>query len=177
MIEPHKDTRESLSDLSKLESRNIGCAFILLGWLLVIGIAGAIFLGWQFGPQLIPGFYSWVESHPFLIGIIPGSIVGTFGILVGIWAPAIYIDAQANAQYPGAGAGATLGAMLLGTPIAFLLGPLVGAIGGLVIGMIGNRFLGKSRLLFSIYGAVGGGIAGLVLALIMISYLNSEFGF
>src|SRR5262245_46278244 len=107
------------------------------------------------------------EWPDWITAIILGALTGFVGVLLAIWVPALYVDGQANAQHPGAGAGATLGAMFLGTPLAFVLGPIVGIIGGLVSALLGRWFVRKSPLLIWLLGGIGGLFAGLVAGVIV----------
>jgi MFS family permease len=120
------------------------------------------------------------ERLNWILAIILGALAGFGGILLAIWVPALYVDGQANAQYPGAGAGATLGAMFLGTPLAAVLGPIVGIIGGLIGGLLGSlldRLFGrKSPFLIWLLGAIGGLFAGLVAGVIAILLFFREVG-
>jgi len=117
------------------------------------------------------------EWPDWITAIILGALAGFVGVLLAIWVPALYVDGQANAQHPGAGAGATLGAMFLGTPLAFVLGPIVGIIGGLIGALLGRWFGRKSPLLIWLLGGIGGLFAGLVAGVIVILLFVREFGY
>jgi MFS family permease len=117
------------------------------------------------------------EKQRWVMAILWGALAGFVGVLVAIWVPALYVDGQANAQHPGAGAGATLGAMFLGTPLACVMGPIVGVIGGLIGGLLDRRFGRKSPFLIWLLSGIGGLLAGLVAGVIVILLLVREFGY
>ena len=117
------------------------------------------------------------EWPDWITATILGALAGFVGLLLAIWIPALYVDGQANARHSGAGAGATLGAMFLGTPFAFVLGPIAGIIGGLIGGLLGRWFGRKSPLLIWLLGVIGGLFAGLVAGVIVILLLIREVGY
>lgn len=189
MSEPVVNIPESPPNLSKSDSRTLGCVFfvpivalivylpaILLSpgtslpfpmicFLPIVVIFGIIGI-FSFGPRLLPGFYLWIESHPI---ILYGAISSVCTILIAFWASSIYSDIQAAQRHETLGA--LFVAMFVGTPMAFFIGPVVGAIGGFIGGMIGDRLIGKSRKLFYFYGVIGGGIAGLAAAALLVSLI------
>jgi len=117
------------------------------------------------------------EWPDWMTAIIVGAAAGIVGVLLAIWVPALYVDGQANAQHPGAGAGATLGALFLGTPLAFGLGPIVGIIGGLIGAWLGRWFGRKSPLLIWFLGGIVGLFAGVVAGVIVLLLFVGKVGY
>ena len=103
------------------------------------------------------------ENLYLILAMLPAALAGFIGFLLTVWLPAQYYDSRINAQHPGAGAGATLVAFFLGTPLACLIGPLVGAFGA----AMARRFAGQWPFLLWLPGPIAGALAGIVIAAIL----------
>ncbi len=111
-------------------------------------------------------------STPIYVGmfLILTAIIGLVTNLAGIWVPAIYLDFQANANNSEtnviAGAGATLVAMFICSPIALVAGPISGIVGGVVSTYLAMRYRSEATLFHWISGSVGAGLTGFVLGVL-----------
>jgi len=92
-----------------------------------------------------------------------GALTGLVGALLIIWIPAIYADTHAT----GPGAVAMLGALVVGTPLACLAGPIAGFLGSMVGSNIARQS-GRSALVFWLFNAGGGCLAGVGVVMITI---------